>query len=228
MPGPYFTQETFDFLSALAVNNNRDWFLDNKQAYEESVRTPALAFIADIATDLALISPHFLAQPRKVGGSLMRVNRDIRFGRDKRPYKTNIGIQFRHEVGKDVHAPGFYVHIENDSCFVGVGVWRPGSSALAGIRDAIVEDGDAWLVVRDNTHFRKHFTLEGDALKSAPRGYPRSHPLIEDIRRKDFIAIANVTNSSVMSKEFLAHVVDHFAQATPFMAYLCKALALRF
>ena len=136
----YFSDETFQFLSSLALNNNRVWFEENKQRYEDAVRTPALRFIDDIAVELAAISPHFLAIPKKVGGSLMRVYRDTRFSKDKRPYKTNIGIHFRHEVGKDVHAPGFYLHIAPGECFVGVGVWRPDSRALAKIRDAIVED----------------------------------------------------------------------------------------
>ena len=75
----------------------------------------------------------------------MRVYRDTRFGKDKRPFKTNIGIQFRHEMGKDVHAPGYYLHIEPGDCFVGAGIWRPDAGTLGRIRDSIVENGDAWL-----------------------------------------------------------------------------------
>jgi len=228
MANRYFTQDTFDFLSALAANNRREWFDEHKPDYEATVRTPALNFISDIATDLALISPHFLALPRKVGGALMRVNRDIRFGKDKRPYKTNIGIQFRHEMGKDVHAPGFYLHIEPIDCFVGVGLWRPDASALGKIRDAIVENGDAWLAARDNKSFRQKFDLAGDALTNAPRGYAKDHPLLSDIKRKDFIAFAPLPDATVRSKNFYPKVVEHYAQAAPFMRYLCKALELRF
>lgn len=107
MANRYFTSNSLSFLRKLASNNNRDWFKENKTTYEETVRSPALQFITDMADELAMISPHFLAQPRKMRGSLMWVYRDVRFGKDKRPYKTNIGIQFRHEQGKDVHAPGF-------------------------------------------------------------------------------------------------------------------------
>ena len=124
MDNRYFSPATFGFLQRLAANNNRDWFLEHKAEYEARVRGPALRFIEDMADELAAISPHFLALPKKVGGSLMRVNRDIRFGHDKRPYKTNIGIQFRHEMGKDVHAPGFYLHIEKEDCFIGVEIGR--------------------------------------------------------------------------------------------------------
>lgn len=228
MANRYFTQDTFDFLSALAANNRREWFDAHKSDYEATVRTPALNFISDIATDLALISPHFLALPRKVGGALMRVNRDIRFGRDKRPYKTNIGIQFRHEMGKDVHAPGFYLHIEPQDCFVGAGLWRPDAGALGKIRDAIVDNGDAWLAARDNKHFRQQFELVGDALSNAPRGYAKTHPLLSDIKRKDFIAMAPLPDTLIRSKNFYPTVVEHYARAAPFMRYLCKALELRF
>jgi len=228
MANRYFTQDTFDFLSALAANNRREWFDEHKPDYEAVVRTPALNFISDIATDLALISPHFLALPRKVGGALMRVNRDIRFGRDKRPYKTNIGIQFRHEVGKDVHAPGFYLHIEPQDCFVGVGLWRPDANALGKIRDAIVDKGEAWVAARDDKIFNQKFTLAGDSLRNAPRGYAKDHALLHDIKRKDFIALAPLPDATIRSKNFYPKVVEHFAQAAPFMRYLCKALELRF
>jgi len=224
----YFSRETFDFLSALTANNNRDWFLENKTVYEETVRIPALNFISDISGDLAIISPHFLALPKMVGGSLMRVNRDIRFSKDKRPYKTNIGIQFRHETGRDVHAPGFYLHIEKNDCFIGVGIWRPDSATLGKIRDSIVEKSDVWIAARDNHYFRDRFTLEGDALINAPRGYAKDHPLISDLKRKDFIATSNLSEDSVVSSRFLPQVVEQFAQATPLMRFLCRALELRF
>ena len=118
----YFSKETFSFLKALSENNNREWFSVNRQEYENLIRTPSLAFISDMGRDLPSISPHFIANIRKVGGSLMRIHRDTRFSKDKTPYKVNIGIQFRHKAGKDIHAPGYYVHIAPDGCFIGVGM----------------------------------------------------------------------------------------------------------
>ena len=108
-----FSAATFSFLEELAAHNNRAWFEANKSRYESVVREPALQFIAAMAPLLAEFAPHFRAEPRRVGGSLMRVHRDTRFSRDKSPYKTNIGIQFRHALGKDVHAPGFYLHVSS-------------------------------------------------------------------------------------------------------------------
>ena len=228
MTNRYFSKQTLDFLAALAKNNNREWFNAHRQEYEDVVRTPALAFIADMADEMPSISPHFRALSKKAGGSLMRIHRDIRFGQDKSPYKTNLGIQFRHEVGKDIHAPGYYVHIEPGGCFAGVGLWRPDADALSKIREAIVKNGDAWMAARDDKTFSKQFTLEGDVLANAPRGYARDHPLVEDLKRKDFIGLAELRDATVTSKNFLPQVVEQFRQAAPYMRFLCKALELRF
>jgi len=113
MTDRYFGKQTFTFLLSLAGNNEREWFAAHRQEYEDFVRTPALDLISDMSDDMPAISRHFLAQPKKMGGSLMRIYRDTRFSRDKAPYKTNIGIQFRHEQGKDIHALGYYLHTDN-------------------------------------------------------------------------------------------------------------------
>jgi len=228
MASPYFTPQTITFLRSLAKHNNRDWFEQNKSAYEDAVRLPSLQFITDIADDLAVLSPHFMAQPKKVGGSLMRIYRDVRFSRDKRPYKTNIGIQFRHELGKDVHAPGFYVHIEPNECFVGVGIWRPDSTALGKIRDRLCEQGEQWLLTSNDKVFKKHFSLGGQSLTNPPRGYAKDHPLLTDLKRKDFIAISALSINDVLSTQFKKTVCDRFLVAAPYMQFLCQALALRY
>lgn len=228
MPARYFTRQTFTFLSSLAENNNREWFDEHKQDYEDLVREPALDFIADMAQEMPGISKHFRALPKKVGGSLMRVQRDTRFSPDKTPYKSNIGIHFRHEVGKDVHAPGYYVHIEPGECFVGVGLWRPDADALFRIREAILKKGDVWVAARDDRTFRRHFSLEGDALTNAPRGFAKNHPLVEDLKRKDFIGLAGLSDAGVASEKLRVLVVERFKQAEPVMRFLCEALDLRF
>lgn len=228
MASQYFSQDTIDFLRQLSANNNREWFSDNKPRYEQLVRTPALAFIEDIAPALQMISPRFRAIPKKVGGSLMRVYRDTRFAKDKTPYKTNIGIQFRHDAGKDVHAPGYYLHIEPDNFFFAAGIWRPDSKTLGKIRDAIHEKQDKWLAARDDADFSNTFTLSGESLKNGPRGFAKDHPLLEDLKHKDFIGICEVRKKAVLSKDLLNNSVDHFERATPFMRFLCQALELGF
>jgi len=222
-----FTTQTLDFLRALAANNNRDWFNENKPIYELDVRQPALTFIERLAPRLAEISPHFLAVAKKSGGSLMRVYRDTRFSKDKTPYKNNIGIQFRHEQGRDVHAPGYYVHIDPQSVFVGAGLWRPDSRALGKIRDHLVEAGEAWIAARDDATFQAHFNLSGETLKRAPRGYSPDHPLIEDLKRKDFIAISELSHEDVLDPGFIDTVCQRFHAADAYMRFLCKAIDVR-
>ncbi|HEY0666113.1 MAG TPA: DUF2461 domain-containing protein [Gallionella sp.] len=228
MSHQYFTRQTLAFLSALENNNERTWFESHRQEYEDAVRRPALELIGDMAEDMAAISPHFPALPSKVGGSLMRIHRDTRFSRDKRPYKTNIGIQFRHKAGKDVHAPGYYLHVEPGDCFIAIGLWHPDADALFRIRDTIARNGDAWLAARDDQAFRSHFTLAGDALVNAPRGFAKDHPLAEDLKRKDFIGIAQLSAATVTSKSLRAQVTERFQQAEPYMRFLCRALEIGF
>ncbi len=228
MSNPYFTSQGMSFLKKLDKNNNREWFHENKADYEDLIRTPALNFIDDIENELMHLSPHFQAIAKKVGGSLMRVHRDVRFAKDKSPYKTNIGIQFRHEMGRDVHAPGFYVHIESDDCFIGVGIWRPDSTALGKIRDAIIDRDKYWLDAINVKAFKRNFELSGEALKTAPRGYDKTHPLIDDLRRKDFIAISPVDDKKVLSKDFMSHVIKRFTEAEAYMQFLCGALTLKY
>jgi uncharacterized protein (TIGR02453 family) len=228
MPERYFTRQAFNFLGLLAENNTREWFTAHKQEYEDFVRSPALDFISDMAEELPAISNYFRATPKKVGGSLMRVQRNLRFSRDKTPYKTNIGIQFRHVVGKDIHAPGYYVHIEPGECFVAIGLWHPEPDVLFKIRESILKNGDAWVKARDDKDFRKYFSLEGDVLVNPPRGFSKDHPLVQDLKRKDFIALSHLKHSDVTSTNFRTLVVQRFKQAEPFMRFLCEAAELLF
>jgi len=228
MAGSYFTKASFTFLTKLSENNDREWFDAHKQDYEDNVRTPALDFINDMEPDLKKISKHFDAIPKKMGGSLMRIYRDVRFGKDKRPYKTNVGIQFRHALGKDVHAPGFYLHIEPGECFVGVGIWRPDSTALQKIRTAIVEKEKKWISVINDKTFKKQFNRVGDTLTNPPRGFNKEHPMIDELKRKDHLGISPLTEATVTSARLKTQVVNKFNTGKPFMQFLCKSLELNF
>lgn len=223
-----FSKATFAFLAELAANNRREWFEANKGRYEALVRAPALEFIAAMAPELARFAPHFRADPRKAGGSLMRVFRDTRFARDKTPYKTNIGIQFRHELGKDVHAPGFYLHVAGDECFLGVGCWHPEADALGRIRDLVAAAPQRWFAVRDERKFRTAWSLVGDSLVRPPRGYAADHPAIEDLKRKDFIGLAPLSRQETLGPGLVELAATRFAAAAPFMAYLCEAVGVQY
>lgn len=222
-----FTEDTFRFLEELAANNERPWFEANKSRYESLVREPALDFIAAMAPELERFAPRFRADPRKMGGSLMRVFRDTRFSRNKTPYKTNVGIQFRHELGKDVHAPGFYLHIANDGCFLGAGCWHPEPDVLGKIRDLMAAKPEKWFAARDDKKFRKDWTLAGDSLTRPPRGYASDHIAIEDIKRKDVIALADLSPADVVALDLVKRVSARFATAVPLMSFLCDAVDVR-
>ena len=221
-----FKPETVAFLKALKKNNNRDWFNENKHRYEEDVLDVALNFIQSMHDPLQLIAPHFTAVPKRMGGSLMRVYRDTRFSKDKTPYKTNIGIHFRHEQAKDVHAPGFYVHIAPEEVFLGVGMWRPEASALASIRERVAMKQTEWLQARDDKAFKRHFDLAGESLSRPPRGYDKEHPLIEDIKRKDFLAAKSMPVDDAIAPRFQQKVETAFKSSVPYMRFLCKAVGV--
>ncbi len=223
-----FNDETLKFLRELKKNNNRDWFNENKPRYEEDVLDVALRFIQSMQDPLADIAPHFTAIPKRMGGSLMRVYRDTRFSKNKTPYKTNIGIQFRHELGKDVHAPGYYVHIDPDDVFLGAGMWRPASEPLRAIRERIADKPGEWEPVRDDRGFKRHFDLGGESLTRPPRGFDKDHPQIGDIKRKSFIAVKTLTHDDALNPKFQQKVETAFKAATPYMTFLCKAVGVPF
>jgi len=223
-----FEPSFFRFLKQLARNNNRAWFLENKTRYEQEVLGPGLAFIRAFRPRLEKISDHFTAMDRRSGGSLMRVYRDTRFHGGNEPYKTNVGIQFRHEFGRDIHAPGFYVHLEPGTCFLAAGLWRPESVILRQVRDAIVENPARWRRVRNNRKFQTFFYLDGNSLRKCPLGFSADHPCIEDLRRTDFIAVADVDDSTALQKMFIDRVDQAFTVARPFMRFLCDAMRVPF
>jgi len=187
-----FTEETFRFLAELEQHNDREWFGEHKARYEEKVREPALEFIRAMQPRVKKISKFFEAVDKKVGGSLMRIHRDTRFAKDKTPYKTNIGIHFRHEFGSDVHAPGYYVHLATDECFFGAGMWMPETKVLMQLRQTIDADPKAWLKAKNDKAFASTFDLAGESLKTAPQGFPKDHPQIEDLRHKSFIGMCSL------------------------------------
>jgi uncharacterized protein (TIGR02453 family) len=227
-PKRHFSPQLFKFLRDLEENNRREWFHANKERYEDHVRHPAQQFISDFGPHLGKISKHFSADPRPVGGSLFRIYRDVRFSKDKSPYKTHTGIQFRHRKGKDAHAPGFYLHLEPGSVFCGAGIWHPDGATLKKIRDFLVSHPTRWKRVTHSQRFRSLWELSGDALSRPPRGYDPEHPLVDDLKRKDFIAVTRLTQREVTAPDFLEHYAGLCRAATPLVKYLCAAVGAPF
>jgi len=224
-----FTRRTFTFLSDLEKNNRRDWFQANKTRYEEDALGPFLEFIRAMQPRLEKISPHILASDKKVGGAMMRLNRDVRFSKDKRPYSPRLGARFLHAKGKKGGTPGYFIRIERTGCTLGTGIWRPDTKFVASIRDHIVKDPKAWKSAKGIKAFRDAFgELGGDSLKRPPRGYDADHLFVEDLKRKDFVAFREWKTTPVTKADFPAAVAKAYASSNKFMAFLCDALGLPF
>ncbi|HVR78685.1 MAG TPA: TIGR02453 family protein [Acidimicrobiia bacterium] len=227
----YFTPALFGFLRELAVNNEKTWWEQNKDRYVTVIREPALEFISDFAPRLAAISTHFVADSRTSGGSLMRPYRDTRFSPDKTPYKTNVGIQFRHETGKDVHAPGFYIHLEPAGSFAGVGMWRPDAATAGLVRQRIAGHPEEWSDATGSRTFTEVWALEHDEdemLKRVPRelgGDPRHG---DDLRLRSFVAVARLTQKEITSDGFDTRLATMFGRSAGFARFLCDAIGARF
>jgi uncharacterized protein (TIGR02453 family) len=231
MPKRHFTPALFTFLRELEANNEKVWWDTNKDRYLAQVRDPALDFIIDFGARLEKISPHFVADARTTGGSLMRPYRDIRFSMDKTPYKTNVGIQFRHEAGQDIHAPGYYLHLEPGACFAGVGLWHPESAVARTLRQAIHDDVAGWSAATKDDGFQATWSLDQDddeMLKRVPAGFDPDHPFADDLRMKSFIAGASLTQKQVTSSGFDEALAGMFTNASGFTRFLCEVLDLPF
>jgi uncharacterized protein (TIGR02453 family) len=218
----FFQPELFDFLRQLKRHNNREWFTKNKPRYQSLAVSPALQFITSFAPHLAKLSPHFVADARPTRGSLFRIYRDTRFSSDKIPYKTNIGIHFRHDSGKDVHSPAFYLQLEPENCFVAAGVWHPDTPALTKIRTAIVAQPAQWKKV-----IRK-LELEGETLTRPPKGFPSTHEFIVDLKRKDFVTSVALTDEQVCAPNFIREFAATCRSMLPLVEFTSKALGLKF
>jgi len=227
----YFTRGVFDFLRELEANNNKVWWEDNKDRYITIIQQPALDFIEDFGDKLNVISPHFVADSRVNGGSLMRPYRDIRFSKDKTPYKTNVGIHFRHVRGKDVHAPGLYVHLEPAQNFSGIGLWSPEAKVARAIRQAINDDPAAWRKAAHTKTFTDVWSLsdhEEDYLKRVPKELDPDHPYPDDLRLKSFTAGASLNQSMVTSADFAEDLLVMFRRARAYAGFLCDAIGVPF
>ena len=222
----HFGPELFEFLVDLRLNNDRGWFKANKSRYEAHVREPLMEFVADFAEPLRQISPHFIADPRPTGGSIFRIHRDVRFSKDKSPYKIMAAAQFRHESAKDVHAPGFYLHLEPGDVFAGTGIWHPDSGTLAKIRDAIVASPGRWEKALSSEPFKTTHRFEGESLVRPPKGYDRDHPLIDDLKRKDYVTVVSFQEDEACSPEFMDRFAESCRAAEPLMKFLTAAVGL--
>ncbi len=223
-----FPRDFFKFFEALQANNNRTWFNENKSRYHESVVNPISEFIICMAPRLKQISAHYVADPKPHGGSMFRIYRDTRFSKDKTPYKTHAGVQFRHAAGKDAHAPGFYVHLANDGLFFGGGVWQPPGPKLNQIRDYIVDNARSWSRIVNSKRVKEAGGIKGDSLVRPPRGFDAEHIHIEDLKRKSFYVMMEAPAAHALKPDFIDEVSEAFNRAAPLNRFITGALDLPF
>jgi uncharacterized protein (TIGR02453 family) len=218
----YFTPELFRFLARLKRNNRREWFEAHRDEYQEHALQPALRFITDFAAPLSEISAHLVADARPSRGSLFRIYRDIRFSYDKRPYKWHIAMRFSHP-GKDVHSPGFYLHLEPGGCFAACGLWHPDPATLLKVRNAIVSRRDEWRAVRKLLNWD-----DAGKLSRPPRGFPREHEFVDDLKLRDIGTSVEFSDKQVCGPQFMTTFVAACRKMSPLSHFLSSALGIKF
>jgi len=215
-------QETLDFIKDVAENNDREWFAENKPRYE-TAREDIFAFIDQLIPELAAIDPAFsLDTPAKK--CLMRIYRDVRFSKNKNPYKSNYGISFDVK-GRGVTTPDYYLHIQPGKSFLGVGFWMPEPAVLKKIREEIDYNAAEFVEIINAKEFKQIFKLsEEDKLKNAPKGYETDHPQIEFLKLKSFIAIYKLDDKEFLDAGIVNKLKTAFKVIHPFVLFLRSAV----
>lgn len=221
-----FTPQLFEFLEELKANNNKEWFEANRHRYLEFVRDPMLAFIAAIRPRLANISPYLVVDPKPNGGSMLRVYRDVRFSKSKLPYKTNAAAYFPHQASKE-NTPGIYLHLEPNESFLAAGIYQPDTATRRKITDAIANQSDGWKQIVTERQFKAKLAFIGESLARVPKQYDEAHSFAEDLKRKDFAVSAKLSPQQICAKDFLDCVETICHTANPLLAFLTKAIGLK-
>lgn len=225
----YFSDKSFKFLRGLARNNQREWFNANKDDYHAHVRAPFQRLLTDLQPALAAISPHFRSDPKLVGGSMFRIQRDTRFAGDKSPYKPWQGARLFHERRKQVAAPSFYLHLQPGACFVGAGLWHPETHTQRKVRQFIFDNPAGWSRAAHDKGMRRRFTLASDEmLVRPPSGFPADFEYIDDLRHRNFTLVAAVSDDEMTGPRLRGRIEKDLLQLAPFVDYLCASLDLDF
>lgn len=228
-----FTAASLAFLRGLARHNNKAWFEAHRDSYEQDVRGPMRALIEEVDVRLARFAPEITGDPKR---SMFRINRDIRFSKDKSPYKTHAACWFRHRdashnVGGDAEAgsAGLYFHLQPGESFVGGGIWMPPRPSLNKIRDAIVEDHAGFRRIVENPRARRRFGAFDDEamLKRMPRGFAEDHPAAKWLRYQSLTIGRELSNKQVLGSRLPALLEDDFKLMMPLVRWLNRALGLR-
>lgn len=224
----YFSDNLFRFLRSLKKNNDRTWFEAHRAEYEQFVRAPMLEFLEDFKPRFEKLAPKYICDPKPRGGSMFRIYRDMRFvDPDEGPFKTHVSAQFRHRRGKDVHAPGFYLHLEPGSCFFAGGLWRPPTAARNRVHAAIANNPKQWLKIKTAKSFAPYFAKEeGKMLKKPSAAWKDSLPesIRSDLMRNDFLFSADFDSEIVTSPKFMGEIIKLTKQTAAFMDFLAVGM----
>jgi len=225
----YFSDASFKFLRSLALHNDKTWFNDHRQQYEDHVRQPFLRLLGDLQPALTEVSDHFRADTRGVGGSLFRIHRDARFSHDKSPYKTWQGARLFHERRREVAAPSFYVHLQPGESFVGAGLWHPEPETQRRVRHFILDNPGSWKAAAHAPALRRRFDFEEtEKLVRPPRGFPADFEFIDDLKHRNWVMWRSLDDATMTGPRLLSTLGKDLAALGPFVDYLCAALDLEF
>ncbi|ESU24897.1 hypothetical protein FEDK69T_04510 [Flavobacterium enshiense DK69] len=209
------TKAELDFLSELKLNNNREWFTDNKKRFEKH-NNKAKLFFNEIAGLLGKQDSIDQVQ-------IFRIYRDVRFSKDKAPYKHHFSVHFSRT--KPMLRGGYYLHIQPGESFVGGGFWDPNPEDLLRIRKEFEMDDEEIRSITADSTFKKYFgALKGDELKTAPKGFDKTHPAIDLIRKKQYLVTRPFSDKEVLSPNFKQEVLDTFQAMRPFFDYMSEVL----
>jgi len=212
---PAELQTTLSFLEELALNNNRDWFQAHKKQFQQA-QAAFEDFVSDILGRFGDVED-LGAAPAK--DYIFRIYRDVRFARDKQPYKTNFGAYFA-QGGRKGLGRGYYLNVQPGDCFLAGGEYMPDGDKLMRIRQVLAVHHSQLRAVLDAPDFRRYFgTMSGDTLKKAPKGYDAHHPAIDLIRHKQFLAMHPVSDAQLLADAAAEYVVGVFAAMKPFVAF---------
>lgn len=209
------TQHTFSFLKDLTKNNNREWFTENKERFEQQ-QNETKTFFNEVGEALSKVDS---IEKTKI----FRIYRDVRFSKDKTPYKTNFGASYART--KPMFRGGYYLHIEDNNSFIGGGFWNPNKEDLLRIRKEIELDAEELREIINTTEFKKFFgKLVGEEVKTAPKGFDKNHPDIDLIKKKQFLVMRKFTNKDVLSDNFKDEVIATFQAMRPYFDYMSSVL----
>jgi uncharacterized protein (TIGR02453 family) len=210
---------TLEFLKGLKYNNNREWFLKNQSAYKDA-KNNFESFVQEVINGITLFDP--ILKGLEVKNCVYRINRDIRFSNDKTLYKSHLGA-FIVRGGKKNGDKfgGYYFHIEPGNSMIAGGAYMPPSPWLNAIRENISEEPEQFRKIISEKSFIKYFgQIEGEKLKSAPKGYKADHPMIDYLKFKSYLVTNEVPDDAVLQPGYINHVVSVFKAMKPFNEFL--------